>query len=291
MSNKKNIGMNEIIIGIICSVIGLLLTIYGGLKVNDGWKNINEKTEKINKTTFNVKSENQNGGVTVGQVQNLNIVSDNKSDIEQQKKDSQLALIYQTEINHFFTNFKICLHWSLPLGSDVDKEIDAAFNYGRDFSEGIDFDRVTNALIMRIFTDYEFRNVMPNYVGKQDLKPTGFNNLLGILEYFDKQIEKNLGKYASNVSTELTTKIEYTQRTTQSTISNLRLDLKSLDKTNNQTAKSIADLLIQLKEDYFFMKENYTKNISGGYPISIGKVSKVDDKEGQMIVQAHFSSY
>lgn len=210
---------------------------------------------------------------------------------EQLKKDIQTALIYQTEINHFYVKFKTCLHWSLPLGGNIDKNLDSVFNYGLNFTKGIDFNRITKKLIVDIFIQNDFRRLMPNYSGVGNFNPTGFNNLLGILDYFNEQIEKHLNKYGSSTTSELTNRIEYMHNFVISTIRNIRLDLNSFANTTKQTAENIADLLILMRDDFNIMKAQYTKNIKGGYPVSIGTVTKSDSKNGSIVVESQFSRY
>lgn len=210
---------------------------------------------------------------------------------EQLKKDIQAALIYQTEINHFYAKFKFCLHWTLPLGVNIDKNLDEVFNYGINISKGVDFNRITKELISEIFIENNFRMKMLNYSCDGDYKPTGFNNLLGILNYFNEQMEKHLNKYGSSTSSELTNRIEYMQNMTISTIRIIRFDLHSFTITKRQTSDVIADLLVLMRNDFHTMKSQYTKDIEGGYPVSIGIVSKSDSKDGEIVVESLFSEY
>lgn len=242
-----------------------------------------------------VKSVNQTGGITAGKIDNINITTVNETNLneemEQKKKDAQTALIYQTEISHFFYKFKTCLHWTLPSGNLVDKEIDLAFNYGVNFSQGINYENISERTVIKIFTNYNFANKMPNYVGEENFSPTGFNNLIGILEYFDRQLDKYLNKYGGSTSTNLSGHIEYMQRMTQSTISSIRLDLHSDKKINQSTIKNIAELILLMRNDFLLMENNYTNNISGGYPIVAGKVLKSDKTDGSILVETQFSNY
>lgn len=235
-----------------------------------------------------VKSNNQSGGITAGHIDNINIITIKET--EQKKKDSQTALIYQSEILHFMYKFRTCLHWTLPLGNDLDKEINNVFHYGPDLTSGYDLNKITEDDVKKIFTKYNFAEVMPNYIGESNFKPTGFNNILGILEYFNQQLEKHLNKYGSSISTDLSTRIEYMQRMTQSTITCIRIDLGANKRISNPVIDSISSLILLMRDDYLLMN-NYTKNISGGYPISFGTVTKADEKDGEMIVETQFSGY
>ncbi len=136
-----------------------------------------------------VNSNNQKGGITAGNIESLQITNvnpqNNAIESEQIRKDQQLALIYQSEPLH---QFKTCLRWTLPLGNNVDYEIDEVFNYGINFAEGINYVEISTKIVSKIFTKYDFTKPMVNFYSETDFKPTGFNNVLGMLEYFDEQL-------------------------------------------------------------------------------------------------------
>jgi|GEM_PF-2714404 len=210
---------------------------------------------------------------------------------EQFRKDSQTALLYQTEIKYFFAKFKTCLHWSLPLGKNINKELDEIFNYGANYSKEICFNKMTKEIISNIFVYNEFRSIMPNYSSRQNFKPTGFNNILGILNYFYTQVETHLNKYASSTSYELTSRIEYNQKMVVNTIRAIRLDLNSFSSTKKQTADNIAELLILMRDELNTLKINYFKEDEIDYPLIIGTVTKSDSINGSIVIETQFSPY
>lgn len=293
MLNLKKLRMNELIFGLILLIIGLVITTIGGFKANDGWNKIKENKEKVEKdsTTFKVESENQSGGITAGQIGTVNISLNQETNNEQLKRDSQVAFIYQTEIVHFLVKFKTCLRWSLPIGDRIEKEIDEVFKYGEKFTEGIEIEKITKELMVKIFTNYEFRKIMPYFYTDSDFKPTGYNNLLGIMSYLDSQLEKHLNKYGSNISVELSNKIEYTQRMIQSEISSIKLDLNVYSTTSLIQAENISKLFVLLRDEYTLIREKYTKDMTGGFPIAVGKITKVHETDGELTLESQFSDY
>jgi hypothetical protein len=247
------------------------------------------------KDTHKVSSKNQTGGITAGHIGTINInpplASENNIDINQLKRDGQTALLYQTEISHFLQKFKTCLHWTLPSGDNTDNEIDTVFNYGINFAKAIDLDNVSKGIVIKIFSKYDFSKPMANYYGEKNFHPTGFNNLLGILKYLDHQLEKHLNKYGGSTSTELTSRIEYMQRMVQSTITSICLDLGSQNQVAAQSVSLIADLVFLMCEDFQLMRKKYTKNITGGFPVVAGKVTRSHKTEGSISVETQFSNY
>ncbi len=208
-----------------------------------------------------------------------------------EQRDAQTALLYQTEISYFLSKFKTCLHWTLPVGKYVDQEIDNVFNYGSNFAKQIDLNSLSKALIITIFTKYDFTYPMVNFIGEKNFHPTGFHNLLGILDYLKDQLEKHLNKYGGSISTELASHIEYTIHVVKSTTSSIRLDLKSQKHITTQTISLIADLILLIRDDFQLMKLKYTKNIAGGFPVLFGKVTKSHKTDGEIIVETQFSNY
>jgi hypothetical protein len=263
------------------------------LAVKNG-KHIKSEASK-SKETYKVSSKNQTGGITAGNIDTINIntlqASGRNLDINQLKIDEHIALLYQTEISHFLQKFKTCLHWTLPLGDNADNEIDAVFNYGINIAKAVDCDKLSKDLVTKIFSKYDFAKPMANYSGENNFRPTGFNNFIGIMKYLDLQIEKHLNKYGSSTSSELTSRIEYMQRMVQSTITSIRFDLGSNNSIAEQTVSLIADLIFLMCEDFNLMKKNYTKDITGGYPVLVGKVIKSHNTNGKILVETQFSDY
>jgi hypothetical protein len=210
---------------------------------------------------------------------------------EQFKKDCQVAKMYEMEISHFFIKFKYCLHWSLPHGKMIDKKVDEVFNYGVNLTKGIQFNKMSKQFLIDLFMKYDFRNPMINFQGDTSFKPTSFHNLIGILEFFEKQLEKHLTKFGSSISTELSTRLEYMHRMTQSVISNIRLELRTNSTMTSMFANDIADFLISLNDDLNKIKDSYTKYVTGGFPISVGKVTKSDKTNGSIMVETQFGKY
>jgi hypothetical protein len=257
---------------------------------------IKSKVDNSPKEHVQVVSNQQSGGITAANIENLNITNTTNStsniNIEKSKRDIQTALTYQTEIHHFYCKFKTCLNWTLPTGNNVDNEVDKIFNYGQNYAQAINLNKITKEIIVKIFTKYDFAKPMQNFYNeKNNFKPTGFNNILGILKYFNSQLEKYMNKYGSSTSSDLTLKIEYMQRMVDSIISSIRLDLNSSRKINSSTIKSIAELFYLMREDFFIMKKNYTSQVTGGFPVVAGKVLKSDAKNGEMMVETQFSDY
>lgn len=288
MTNNKKMTYTFIILGL---VGGLLVVVslagyryYSGKSNSDREQKATEQREKITGTQEKLTS---------GQAELKNKaeeIIDSKL-TEQFEKDSHYALIYQSEISHFFVKFRTCLHWTLPLGENIDIEIDSVFNYGRNLSSEFDLNKISKPIVEKIFSNYNFRNIMPNYVGEANFHPSGFSNLLGILTYLERQIGIHLSKYGATISSELTTKSEYLQRTILSTITSIRLDKQSSSTTTKQTIEQISGLLILMKDEINMLKERYTKNIEGGYPIVIGKVTKSHKTDGEIMVETQFSNY
>lgn len=210
---------------------------------------------------------------------------------EQFKKDCQVAKMYEMEISHFFIKFKYCLHWSLPLGKFVDYKVDEVFNYGVNFTKVINFNKMSNQFLIDLFTTYEFRNPMMNFQEDTTFKPTSFHNLIGILEYFENQIEKHLNKFGSSISTELGSRMEYMHRMVQSVISNIRIEIRTNSSMTRKFASDLSDFFMLLNDELIIIKESYTKYVTGGYPISVGKVTKSDKTNGTIMVETQFGKY
>lgn len=271
---KKLTLWNKIgIIGSIASIIGLLLFFI------------------TKDNSVEVNSRNQSGGITAGHIENVNVKLDDKNNVENLKRDANVGLIYQTEISHLILKFRVLLHWSLPLGDDANKKIDKIFKYNTDLSKAIDFNQISKDNISYIFNEYDLTKPMPNYSDLNNYKPNGFNNLLGILTYFENQLGVHLDKYGGAVSTDLSVRMEYMQRTAKSTISTIRTDLQLNNQISSSGIKVIADFFELLRDDYLLMRSNYTQNMTGGYPINVGKVTKVDEKDGGMVFESEFSNY
>lgn len=262
-------------VAIITPIIAALITGFAGYKMY-----ILKKDEENKKHTELLSS---NEKIKDGIIENQSQV--------QLEKDKQFALIYQTEISHFFSKYRTCLHWTLPLDENTDKEIDSVFSYGVNLAKGFDLNSISKPIIIKTFREYNFRNIMPNFIGNENFHPTGFSNLLGILEYLENQLEEHLGKYGGAISIELSTKAEYLQRMISSTTSSIRLDKVTNETTSMQTIEIIADLILLLVEDTNFLHQEYTKDVVGGYPIVVGTVTKSHDTDGEMVVETQFSNY
>lgn len=210
---------------------------------------------------------------------------------DSQKRDTQAAEIYKMDLSRFWVDFKVCLRWMLPLNSSIDEEVDAVFHYGSDFlSEGVDLQNLKKEVIVKIFRDYRFERVMPNYSGSFS-DPTGFKNLLGILGYLDKQLKDLLSKYGGSMSPELSTRIEYMQRSIESAETKIRLDLASNGQILPQGIDTIADLIVLMRDDFLYMDNSYPGVTGGGYPIAVGTVTKSDPQDGSILFETWFSNY
>ncbi len=77
----------------------------------------------------------------------------------------------------------------------------------------------------------------------------------------------------------------------QSTISNIRLYLGTYNKLSESGAKNVAECITLLRDDYMIMKQHYTKGVTGGYPISVGMVTKSHETDGEITVETHLSFY
>lgn len=257
----------------IAPVLAAILIMFAQITIN----NLEAKAkEKANGETKKFQNE------TLGHLEELN---------KPNFKDVETALAYQTEISSFYIKFKTCLHWSLPLNSKLDKEIDTVFNYGPNYANGIVFENISNDLMLNIFTRYEFRNIMPNYSGNYNFRPTSYNNFLGILEHLKKQLDNILFKYGSSIPTELSTRLEFASRSTENLISSIRIDLKSEKITSKKSAQAIATFMLLLRDDYLLMIKKYTSDVEGSFPILAGKVIKSHETQGQIAVESQFSNY
>ena len=67
--------MAQFIIGIIMVIIGIV----GGYIAQDGWRKMHRKENEPKKEVYNVESHNQQGGVTTGKIENINILTDKES--------------------------------------------------------------------------------------------------------------------------------------------------------------------------------------------------------------------
>jgi len=67
--------MTQFIIGIIMVIVGII----GGYVAQDGWKKMHRKENEHKKEVYNVGSHNQQGGITAGRVENINILTDKES--------------------------------------------------------------------------------------------------------------------------------------------------------------------------------------------------------------------
>ena len=67
--------MAQFIIGIIMVVIGFV----GAYVAKDGWEKMHRKENEPKKEVYNVESHNQQGGITTGKIENVNILTDKES--------------------------------------------------------------------------------------------------------------------------------------------------------------------------------------------------------------------
>ncbi|POY40830.1 hypothetical protein C3L50_04860 [Flavobacterium alvei] len=251
------------IIGFTLLIFGLILTTLGGFITNDAWSDFTNKNKPNNSNKNVIKNE----------------------------KDVEAALMYQTQISLFYHKFKTCLNWTLPIKENIDKNVDKVFNYGPNYVQPVNFENLTPEIASKIFTSYNFKNVMANYSGTKDFHPTGYNNLLGILENLKSELEKILFKYGSTMNSNLSSRIDYSIKMTESVITSIRIDVKSKKITDKNSADIIANHLVLLKDDFLLMKKEYTNNIEGGFPIMVGKVEKVDKENGSIRIETQFSGY
>jgi hypothetical protein len=73
-----DLKMTQFIIGILLGCLGLILTTVGAYMAKDGWEKMRHKKEKPSEV-YNVESINQQGGITTGKIDNLNILTDKES--------------------------------------------------------------------------------------------------------------------------------------------------------------------------------------------------------------------
>ena len=208
--------------------------------------------------------------------------------IKQRDRDVQLARSYQTEILHFYSQFQICLHWTLPIGQDADAEIDRIFKYNRDLVKGIDLGAMHREVVINIFTKYDFAKPMENYDGEKGLNPTGFNHVLGNLGRFGHQLEKHLEKYGSSASSDLTSRLDYAQRMAKAETRSIRLDLQMEGSLADKTAEGIADFLMLLRSDLFWLQESYGAAVD---PVLFGKVPKIHPTDGSIVIPWEYGKY
>ena len=253
----------RMVIGFTLLILGLILTTFGGFITKDAWTDFSKENKPNISNKPKAKSE----------------------------KDIEAALMYQTQISLYFQKFKTCLHWSLPLKENTDKDIDTVFNYAHNYAKAINLETLTPEVGNKIFTTYNFKNVMLNYSGAENFHPTGYNNLLGILGYFKSELEKILFKYGSSMNSDLSTRIDYAIKTTESVITSIRLDIRTKEITNENSAEVISNHLVLLRDDFVLMKKEYTNNVEGGFPVLVGKVNKVDKENGSMSVETQFDGY
>jgi len=220
----------------------------------------------------------------------IGIISWRDSIKKQNEIDSQLSVLYQTEISHFYSQYRILLHWSLPLGQVADKEIESIFKYDKELVKGFNLNKIDKNIARLIFNQYDFTKPMANYYG-DDVKgkrPTGFNHLLGNLKRFQYQVEKHLEKYGNSANSELTNRLEYSQSKAKAQISSIRLNLKTQGHLSEQTIDEIGDFLVLIRDDLNWLSNKYGKEI---YPVLVGIVEKSDPVNGSLAVEWEYADY
>jgi hypothetical protein len=207
---------------------------------------------------------------------------------KQRDLNAQLGRLYQTEINRFYSQFAVCLHWTLPLGQDADAKIDNVFRYNRDLADGIDLGAMNRGIVMYIFQKYDFAKPMKNYNGEHGFNPTGFNHVLGNLGRFEHQVEKHLEKYGNSASSEITSRLEYAQMIAKAETDSIRLDLNFHGALGEKTIEGIADFLLLLSSDLLWLQDKFGSSV---YPVLIGKVLKSHPTEGSIVVIWEYGKY
>ena len=242
---------------------------------------------------ISIKSKNQSGGITAQKVENnyynTTVTDDN---LESLKRDANLAIIYRDELSHFFLKFKTCLYWSIPLKDQMNNEFGYSNNPTDHIFERLKMTDISRDLLIKIFNQYDFTAKMINYEGTANgMTPTGYRNILGILKYLNAQIESHLEKYGGSVSTDLSIKLEYMNRTINNNISNIKEDMLINKSISIQTKESLADLIVLIIKDHQIMVDDYLQNSSGGYPIKVGRMQKSPETNGSLTIQTEFSDY
>ena len=208
--------------------------------------------------------------------------------VKQRALDNQLARAYQTEILHYYSQFAVGLHWTLPIGPDADTEVDGVFKYNRDLGKGMDLGAMHRDLLINIFKNHDFTQPMRNYEGVEGLNPTGFNHVLGNIDRFAYQLYTHLEKYGSDASAHLTSRIEYAERMAKAETGSIRMDLQTKGSLLPHTAEGIADFLLLLRSDLFWIQKEYGAAVD---PVFVGKVLKSHATDGSMTVQWEYGKY
>ena len=207
---------------------------------------------------------------------------------KQQKIDIQLTQSYQTEIVNFFTQFKICLHWTLPLGENADLLIDSVFFYNSNLLRAIKVDKINHKLVKDIFVRHDFTKQMKNYNDIQNLNPTGLNHILGNLARFNHQVNEHLKKYGSTSSSHITERIEYVNHIAKAVSEKIKLDMGVKDELYESTMDMISEFVCYLQEDLYWIQEEYGSDVN---PILIGEVTKSDSVNGEIAVRWEYGKY
>ena len=203
-------------------------------------------------------------------------------------RDTELAHHYQTEINRYYTQFAIFLHWSLPLGDLHDEAVDGVFRYNRDLGKGINLAALDLELIQHIFQSYDFTEPMLNYNHTTEFQPTGFNHLLGNLSRFHSDVGKHLEKYGATATPSLSSRMDYARAFAKSEVESLRLSLRVTGMISPQAAQGLGEFMLLLRKDLDWIVETYGRGV---YPAYVGQVLKSHPTEGSLAVQWEFGEY
>jgi hypothetical protein len=71
--------MTQFLIGILVICLGVILTTVGGYVTKEGWEKMHRKENEPKKEVYKVESHNQQGGITTGKIETVNILTDKES--------------------------------------------------------------------------------------------------------------------------------------------------------------------------------------------------------------------
>ena len=108
---------------------------------------------------------------------------------------------------------------------------------------------------------------------------------------FNEKINDILNKYGSSISSDLNIKIEYIAYYAKSIGISIRMDMENEGYLGKKTIKQIEELFLILRDDSSYIENKYLKNVTGGYPVLIGKVIKSDAINGEILVESEFVKY
>ena len=226
----------------------------------------------------------------------INLASDwvvsRPAEAKQRKIDSQLAQLYQGELSKFFWQFRVNLNWCLPRGERMDAKIEEVFHYDTELAnKPLDLGRMNRDTLQYLFTKYDFTQPMLNYKGDRvepEVEPTGFHHFLGNLERFSHEVEIHLQKYSSTASPELCRRIEFAHKLAKAQADGIKLDLVIYNALSKPEADSVADFVMQLRNDWLETNKEYG---GGNFPILAGKVVTSHATEGTLGVTWEYGKY